>query len=55
MTTIAYLGPEKTNTHFAALKQFGKRAHYLHAPTVDDVFHLVERRQAENVVVPIEN
>lgn len=55
MLTIAYLGPEKTNTHFAALKRFGKGARYLHAPTVDDVFHLVERERADVGVVPIEN
>lgn len=55
MRTIAYLGPEKTNTHFAALRRFGKRAHYLHAPTIDDVFHFVERRKAEYGVVPVEN
>ena len=55
MLTIAYLGPEKTNTHFAAMKRFGKRARYLHAPTVDDVFHFVERRNADYGVVPVEN
>ena len=44
MTTIAYLGPQKTNTHFAALKRFGKQGHYLHVPTVDHVFSFVERR-----------
>lgn len=55
MLTIAYLGPEQTNTHAAAQKRFGRKAVYVHAPTVDDVFHLVERRQAEYGVVPIEN
>ena len=55
MPTIAYLGPENTNTHLAALKKFGTRAKYVHAPTVEEVFHLVERRQAEYGVVPIEN
>lgn len=55
MLTIAYLGPEKTNTHVAALKRFGGRARYLHAPTLEDVFRLVERRQAAYGVVPIEN
>ncbi|MBI3615304.1 MAG: prephenate dehydratase [Candidatus Omnitrophica bacterium] len=55
MSTIAYLGPEKTNTHFAAQKKFGRRCRYLHAPTVEDVFRLVERRKAEYGVVPIEN
>ncbi len=55
MKTIAYLGPEHTNTHLAAQKRFGRRARYVHAPTVDDVFGLVERRQANFGVVPIEN
>ena len=55
MLTIAYLGPEHTNTHVAAQKRFGKRCKYLHAPTVDDVFHLVERQKAHFGVVPIEN
>ena len=55
MSTIAYLGPEKTNTHLAAMKRFGRSARYLHAPTVEDVFELVERRRADYGVVPIEN
>ena len=55
MFTIAYLGPENTNTHHAAQARFGRRCRYLHAPTVDDVFHLVERREADYGVVPIEN
>ena len=55
MHTIAYLGPEGTTTHVAAYAKFGRRAAYVHAPTIDDVFHLVEREQAEYGVVPIEN
>lgn len=55
MLTIAYLGPEQTNTHVAAVSKFGKRSRYVHAPTVDDVFQLVERRRADYGVVPIEN
>ena len=55
MPTVAYLGPEKTNTHFAARKKFGAKARYLHAPTVEDVFRLVEREDADFGVVPIEN
>src|SRR3990167_3300093 len=55
MLTVAYLGPQHTNTHMAALKRFGRRARYAHAPTVEDVFRLVERRQAAYGVVPIEN
>ncbi len=55
MTTVAYLGPENTNTHVAAQAKFGKRADFVHAPTVEDVFRSVERRQADFGVVPIEN
>ena len=55
MLTVAYLGPENTNAHVAAQAKFGKRADYLHAPTIEDVFHLVERRKADYGVVPIEN
>lgn len=55
MPTVAYLGPEYTNTHIAARKRFGRRATYVHSPTVDEVFHLVERRRVDYGVVPIEN
>ena len=55
MVTVAYLGPEHTNTHVAAQATFGRRARYLHAPTVEDVFQLVEREEADRGVVPIEN
>ena len=55
MMTVAYLGPEHTNAHVAAQTRFGRRALYLHAPTVEDVFQLVEREEAEWGVVPIEN
>lgn len=55
MKTIAYLGPENTYTHRAAHKKFGARSRYLHAPTIEDVFHLVERESADYGVVPIEN
>ncbi len=55
MRAIAYLGPEKTNTHFAALARFGRAGRYLHAPTVEEVFELVERQKADFGVVPVEN
>ena len=54
-TTVAYLGPEHTNTHLASVARFGRRSRYVHAPTVDEVFHLVERQRADYGVVPIEN
>lgn len=55
MPVVAYLGPEKTNTHFAARKRFGAKARYVHAPTVEDIFRMVERGKADFGVVPIEN
>jgi chorismate mutase/prephenate dehydratase len=55
MITVAYLGPENTNTHLAALQRFGSRTRYVHEPTVEDVFQLVERRGADYGVVPVEN
>ncbi|MBI1953097.1 MAG: prephenate dehydratase [Candidatus Omnitrophica bacterium] len=55
MKTIAYLGPEKTNTHLAAQRKFGNKYKYVHAPTVEDVFYMVEREDADFGVVPIEN
>lgn len=54
MLTVAYLGPEKTNTHFAARKKFPS-ADYLHAPTVEEVFRFVEGGRARYGVVPVEN
>ncbi len=55
MKTIAYLGPENTNTHVAAGKKFGPRCAYLHAATVEEVFQLVEWEKADFGVVPVEN
>lgn len=55
MSTVAYLGPEQTNTHVAARACFGRRSRYVHAPTVEDVFRLVEREEADYGVVPVEN
>ena len=55
MPTIAYLGPENTYTHLAAQRHFGTRSRYLHAPTVEDVFRLVEHEESDYGVVPIEN
>ena len=55
MLTIAYLGPQHTYTHLAAQTRFGQRARYLHAPTIDDVFRMVEGEKATYGVIPIEN
>jgi chorismate mutase/prephenate dehydratase len=52
---IAYLGPEGTWTHQAAIKKFGHSVGYSPQPNFSDVFDQVARRQADYGVVPIEN
>lgn len=53
--TIAYLGPEGTFTQMAAVKHFGHAAKTQACGTIDEAFRLVESRQADYVVAPIEN
>lgn len=52
---IAYLGPESTFTHLAAIKNFGKNAEYVPGKSIKDVFYDVEKGRADYGVVPIEN
>ncbi|MFC1703640.1 prephenate dehydratase [Candidatus Omnitrophota bacterium] len=52
---IAYLGPEATFTHLAALKRFGSQVDYRACNTITDVFLDVEKLNADYGVVPIEN
>ncbi|MFZ9941962.1 MAG: chorismate mutase, partial [Luteolibacter sp.] len=52
---IAYLGPEGTWTHQAAIKKFGHSVSYSPQPNFADVFDQVTRRSADYGVVPIEN
>ncbi len=52
---IAYLGPEATFTHQAALKRFGSQVKYIACNSITDVFLEVERDNADYGVVPIEN
>lgn len=52
---IAYLGPEATFTHIAALKKFGSSVDYLKTQSITEVFTEVERGRADYGVVPIEN
>jgi chorismate mutase/prephenate dehydratase len=52
---IAYLGPQATFTHIAALKKFGKSLQYINCDSIADVFTEVERERADYGVVPIEN
>lgn len=52
---IAYLGPEATFTHQAAIKKFGQSIDYLATPSISDVFHTVAKGEADYGVIPIEN
>ena len=52
---IAYLGPEGTWTHQAAICKFGQSMRYVPQANFADVFDQVARRVADYGVVPIEN
>jgi chorismate mutase / prephenate dehydratase len=52
---IAYLGPEATFTHEAALRSFGMSVELEPQTTVAEVFARVERGEVEHGVVPVEN
>ncbi|MBU0503754.1 MAG: prephenate dehydratase [Candidatus Omnitrophota bacterium] len=52
---IAYLGPQATFTHQAALKKFGSQVEYAPCESITDVFREVERGDCDYGVVPIEN
>lgn len=52
---VAFLGPEATFTHMAAIKQFGRDAQFTAVPSIKDVFAEVESGRADAGVVPIEN
>ncbi len=53
--TIAYFGPEATNTHQAARNKFGASVRYVPQVSIGDVFDVVARGNADYGVVPIEN
>ena len=53
--TIAYLGPEATFTHQAAIQRFGSSLNYSPQKTINDVFSEVSKRRADYGVVPVEN
>jgi chorismate mutase/prephenate dehydratase len=52
---IAYLGPEATYTHQAAIRNFGVSLNYRAMKTIPDVFCQVESGKADYGVIPIEN
>ena len=53
--SVAYLGPEATNTHAAAIKKFGASVAYQPLGTIADIFTAVEKGEADLAVIPIEN
>src|SRR5882672_900460 len=53
--TIAYLGPEATFTHQAAIRRFGSSLRYSAQKTITDVFTEVSKNRADYGVVPVEN
>lgn len=52
---VAYLGPEGSYTHAAALKQFGSFVQPYAVSTIEDVFKAVETGLANYGIVPVEN
>src|SRR2546423_6557744 len=53
--TVAYLGPEATFTHQAAIRRFGSSLRYVAQKTIADVFSEVSKNRADYGVVPVEN
>jgi chorismate mutase / prephenate dehydratase len=52
---IAYLGPEHTFSHIAAIEQFGAAADLVPVATIAAVFEEVEQQTAAYGIVPMEN
>lgn len=52
---VAYLGPEFTFSHLAAIERFGQSAELVPVSTISAVFEEVERGQVQFGVVPMEN
>ncbi len=52
---VAFLGPEATYTHIAAMNHFGKSVSFVAQPTIRDIFEEVEKKTSHYGVVPVEN
>lgn len=52
---VAYLGPEATFTHMAAMHHFGHATKYAPQASIADVFDEVEKNKSSFGVVPVEN
>ncbi|MFA6345315.1 MAG: chorismate mutase, partial [Syntrophales bacterium] len=51
--TVAYLGPEASFSHLAALSHFGRQARYVHAATIAEVFDAAEKDKGVWGIVPV--
>lgn len=52
---IAYLGPEGTFSHTAAVKKFGSSVEFIPSSDIAEVFTAVEKDEVDLGVVPVEN
>ena len=52
---VAFLGPEATFSHQAAISLFGQSTSFKAAETIEEVFSLVEKGVCQQGIVPIEN
>ena len=52
---IAFLGPEYSYSHLAAIERFGEAVSFLRTGTIAAVFEEVARKHADYGVVPLEN
>ena len=52
---VAYLGPEHTFSHLAAIERFGQSAELVPVGTIAAAFEEVEQGQSEFGIVPVEN
>ncbi|KJR41825.1 Bifunctional P-protein, chorismate mutase/prephenate dehydratase [Candidatus Magnetoovum chiemensis] len=52
---VAYLGPQATFTHLAAIRYFSSSCKFLSSSSIREVFETVEANKANFGVVPIEN
>jgi chorismate mutase / prephenate dehydratase len=52
---VAYLGPEYSYSHLAALDRFGESAEYMRVSSISAVFEEVSRKHVDLGVVPLEN
>lgn len=52
---VAYLGPEYSYSHLAAVERFGQAVEYMRVGSISSVFEEVNRGQVDFGVVPLEN